>query len=65
MAVTKRKTSKSRTNSRFANWKCKKVQLIECPQCHALIKPHTACPKCGYYNGEQAFVPKSKEEKED
>ena len=65
MAVPKRKTSKSRTNSRFANWKCKKVQLIECPQCHALIKPHTACPKCGYYNGEQAFVPKSKEEIED
>ena len=65
MAVPKRKTSKSRTNSRFANWKTKKVNLVECPQCHALIKQHTACPKCGYYNGVQVYEPKKeKEDKE-
>ena len=42
MAVPKNKVSKSKTNSRFANWKLK-----------TLKKSHQVCPKCGYYDGEQ------------
>lgn len=38
MAVPKNKVSKSKTNSRFANWKLKTPGLTECPQCHELIK---------------------------
>lgn len=57
MAVPKRKTSKSRTNSRFANWKLKTLVLVECPQCHELKKSHVVCPKCGYYNGKQVIEP--------
>ena len=55
MAVPKRKTSKSRTNSRFANWKFKKVQLIECPQCHEKMMQHRVCPSCGYYNNKKVI----------
>ena len=34
MAVPKSKKSKSKTNSRFANWKLKEQNLVRCPQCH-------------------------------
>ena len=59
MAVPKNKVSKSKTNSRFANWKLKTPCLTECPQCHELIKSHQVCPKCGYYDGEQVVQKKS------
>lgn len=59
MAVPKNKVSKSKTNSRFANWKLKTPGLTECPQCHELIKSHQVCPKCGYYDGEQVVQIKS------
>ena len=48
MAVPKNKVSKSKTNSRFANWRVKTPGLAE-------------CPKCGYYDGE--LVVEKKEEK--
>lgn len=60
MAVPKRKVSKQRTNTRFANWKLAGLNLVECPQCHELKKSHEVCPKCGYYNGKPVVV---KEEK--
>ena len=59
MAVPKNKISKSKTNSRFANWKLQTPGLVECPQCHELKKSHQVCPKCGYYKGEQVVRQKS------
>ncbi|MCR4660877.1 MAG: 50S ribosomal protein L32 [Clostridia bacterium] len=56
MAVPKHKVSKSRTNSRFANWTIKKVNLVECSNCHELKRPHQVCPKCGYYDGKPVKV---------
>ncbi len=53
MAVPKRKISKARGNSRYANWKLTTPNLVECPECKTLIKSHTVCPNCGYYNGKQ------------
>lgn len=52
MAVPKCKVSKQRTNTRFANWKLRPLNLTECPQCHELKKSHEVCSKCGYYNGK-------------
>ena len=63
MAVQKSKTSKQRTNTRFANWKIKAPNLVECPQCHELKVPHRACKKCGYYDGK--LVVEQKEKKAD
>ena len=60
MAVPKNKISKSKTNSRFANWKVAAPQLVECPQCHQLIKSHQVCPNCGYYDGEQVVTKSDK-----
>jgi large subunit ribosomal protein L32 len=51
MAVPKHKTSKQRTNTRYANWKLKTATVGECPQCHESKQPHRVCKKCGYYDG--------------
>jgi large subunit ribosomal protein L32 len=64
MAVQKSKTSKQRTNTRFAQWKIDAPNLSECPQCHELKASHVVCPKCGYYNGKQV-IDVSKKEKKD
>lgn len=53
MAVPKHKASKMQTNSRFANWKVKKTQVGECPQCHETKRSHRVCAHCGYYDGVQ------------
>ena len=51
MAVPKRKTSRSNTRSRRANWKAEPVALSTCPQCKSPTQPHQACPSCGTYKG--------------
>jgi large subunit ribosomal protein L32 len=33
--------------------------LTECPQCHKPRLPHTVCPSCGYYKGEEIITPKA------
>jgi len=53
MAVPKRKTSKARKRKRRTHWKLNTPNLIECPQCHELKRPHRVCPSCGYYKGEE------------
>lgn len=58
MALPKNKISKSKTNSRFANWKLKAPGLVECSHCHELIKSHVVCPKCGYYDGKEVVSKK-------
>lgn len=52
MPSPKRKHSKSRRDKRRANWKLTIPGLVECPQCHTLIKPHRVCPECGFYKGK-------------
>ncbi len=51
MAVPKRKTSRSNTRSRRANWKTSAATLTPCPQCKQPKLPHVACPSCGTYDG--------------
>lgn len=51
MAEPKRKVSKQRTNTRYANWKTTAPSLAECPSCKAPKLQHRACKACGYYDG--------------
>ena len=51
MAVPKRKTSRSNTRSRRANWKATATTLTACPECASPKMPHIACPSCGTYAG--------------
>ncbi|MBO8137394.1 MAG: 50S ribosomal protein L32 [Desulfotomaculum sp.] len=54
MGVPKRKRSKMRNRRRRAVvMKLKAPNLVRCPQCQALIKPHHMCKECGYYKDRE------------
>lgn len=52
MAVPKGKTSKSRTNMRYANKALKKVNAVEDSTTGELKRPHHVSPD-GYYKGRK------------
>ena len=52
MAVPFRKVSKTRRDMRRTHYKITANGLVECTNCGAKIRPHRACPKCGFYKGE-------------
>ncbi len=56
MPSPKRKHSKSRRDKRRAHWKLTIPGLVECPQCHPLIKPNRVCPECGFYKGKSVVA---------
>ncbi|MDR3318945.1 MAG: 50S ribosomal protein L32 [Clostridiales bacterium] len=60
MAVPKTKTSKQRSNTRYANWKTTAPTLGVCPQCHEPVQAHRVCKACGSYDGEKRIQIKEK-----
>jgi large subunit ribosomal protein L32 len=56
MGVPKRKTSKMRLRTRKAANRWHAPKLGKCPQCGAALRPHTACPACGYYKDRQVLT---------
>lgn len=61
MAVPKGKVSKARRDSRKANWRASAPTLVECPHCKNMIRPHTVCSECGYYDNKEVIAVKSKD----
>ncbi|CAN5142536.1 50S ribosomal protein L32 [soil metagenome] len=58
MAVPKRKTSRSNTRHRKAQWmKTAAPTIAKCSQCGAFQRPHMACTTCGTYRGRQVLEP--------
>lgn len=54
MAVPKKRTYKSRKNSRRAeNIKFHSMDLSVCPQCKQPKLPHRVCIHCGFYKGRE------------
>lgn len=54
MAVPKRRTTRAKRNQRRANHdKVAAPNLIECPNCAELMRPHRICGACGHYKGRQ------------
>jgi large subunit ribosomal protein L32 len=37
------------------------MQLVACSNCGAMRRPHTICPKCGFYDGKEVVEKKKKE----
>jgi len=58
MAVPKRKTSKSKRNSRRAHAKVSGPNLSACPQCGEAKLQHHVCKSCGFYNGRTVIETK-------
>lgn len=59
MPVPKRKRSRARRDSRFANKGLKPKALAECKNCKAAQMPHQVCKGCGHYKGAKVLVTKA------
>lgn len=58
MPVPKRKRSKARRDSRFANKGIKVESLANCQNCRSAVVPHSVCKTCGHYKGVKVMVTK-------
>lgn len=58
----KRRTKQSK-RERASHFALKTFRLTVCSHCKRKIRPHTACPHCGYYQGRQVLKISSKVEK--
>ena len=59
MPVPKRKRSRARRDSRFANKGIKVKAIAGCLNCKVAIVPHTACQECGFYKGVKVLATKA------
>jgi large subunit ribosomal protein L32 len=59
MPVPKRKRSRARRDSRFANKGIKVKAIASCLNCKVAIVPHTACKDCGFYKGVKVLATKA------
>ncbi len=59
MPVPKRKRSRARRDSRFANKGIKVKAIAGCLNCKDPIVPHVACKNCGFYKGVKVLVTKT------
>jgi large subunit ribosomal protein L32 len=53
MAVPKKKTSKSRRDTRRAHDALTAPGVSICPQCKEPKQSHRVCPSCGTYKGKE------------
>ena len=58
MPVPKRKRSRARRDSRFANKGIKAKQFSICAHCSEPLLSHTVCKACGYYKGKKVMTTK-------
>ena len=63
MAVPFRRTSKTKKRMRRTHLKKTVPGFVNCPNCSEPIKPHRACPKCGYYKNVEVVKVNKEEEK--
>lgn len=59
MPVPKRKRSRARRDSRFANKGMVMHAITSCKNCESPLLPHTACAHCGFYRGVQIMTTKT------
>lgn len=55
MPVPKRKRSRSRRDSRFANKGMEVKAITECNNCKAPLATHKICVNCGFYKGKKVM----------
>ncbi|MCS6893417.1 MAG: 50S ribosomal protein L32 [Deltaproteobacteria bacterium] len=55
MPVPKKRTSKSKRNSRRAHHRLGLSHALTCKKCGEFVLPHRVCLRCGFYKGESVF----------
>ena len=58
MPVPKRKRSRARRDSRFANKGMKVKIFAKCNNCQEAVLPHQVCNTCGFYKGIKVLTTK-------
>ncbi len=58
MPVPKRKRSRARRDSRFANKGIKAKTFSSCANCKEPLLSHQVCMSCGYYKGKKIMTTK-------
>lgn len=58
MPVPKRKRSRARRDSRFANKFIKVKAIATCSNCNEATSAHQVCASCGYYKGRKIMATK-------
>jgi large subunit ribosomal protein L32 len=62
VAVPKRRTSRTKRDSRRANHdKVSAPTLARCSNCGETMRPHRVCPACGHYAGTEVIAKKAAE----
>lgn len=56
MAVPFRKVSKTRKRMRRSHNALVANGTTKCTNCGEMIRPHRACPKCGFYKGKEVVT---------
>ena len=56
MAVPKRKTTPSKRNMRRSHDSLLKQNVMECPNCGELKRPHHICASCGFYGDKEVVL---------
>ena len=59
MPVPKRKHSRQRIRTKWANKHIIPATFAACNNCQATVMPHTVCQECGYFKGRKVIVTKS------
>lgn len=60
MAVPFRRTSKTAKRMRRSHYKLNLTGVCVCSNCGEMIKSHTVCKHCGYYDGKKVLNIESK-----
>lgn len=53
MALPTQKRTKGSARRRASHYALRAKSSIKCSNCGAVILPHRACKKCGYYKGQK------------
>lgn len=57
MAVPKRRTTRAKRDQRRAQHdKVAAPNVIPCPNCGEMMRPHRVCGACGYYKGREVIA---------
>lgn len=54
-ALPKQRISRTRQGNRRRHHYLPELQLVKCPQCAGMKRPHHVCPSCGTYRGRQVI----------